>query len=136
MRKLFILLFSLACTVPALAGETLRAMVVKVVDGDTIKVELLGEMPELFRHQSVRLLGCDTPEKKDTRPEVAALAWEATKFTFERIVPGQELELRDVAFDKYGGRLLALVAVDGEDLCRSLIEAGLAKPYSGGKKEW
>lgn len=130
-----ILILCLALSSPVCA-ETLTATVIKVTDGDTVKVELNGEMPELFRHQSVRVLGCDTPEKRDPRPGISALAYQAKDFTASKVTAGSILELHDIAFDKYGGRLLARIKVEGEDLCRMLIDAGLAKPYDGGKKEW
>jgi len=114
----------------------MEAVVERVVDGDTIKVVLVGDMPELFREESVRLRHCDTPEKHDPRPDVAELAIQATDYTASRIAPGQHITLREVGFDKYGGRLLADVEVDGVNLCRSLIDAGLAHPYEGGKKDW
>lgn len=123
---------------PCAYPEDLAAAVVKVVDGDTIKVSLSGPMPELFRVQSVRLRGCDTPEKKDKRPEVAALARMATDFTASFFSPGDPITLYDVDYDKYGGRILAHVYVGGQDLCAALIshDPPLAKPYSGGTKEW
>ena len=131
--------FFLAALHPsACLAEDLDATVVKVIDGDTIKVTLAGPMPELFRHHSVRLLGCDTPEKRDKRLEVAVLARMATDFTASLIHPGDAIELQDIRFDKYGGRILAHVAVDGHDLCAALIahDPPLAKPYEGGRKEW
>jgi len=115
---------------------TMEAVVERVVDGDTIKVALVGDMPELFRKENIRLRHCDTPEKHDPRPDVAALAIQATDYTARRIAPGQHITLREVGFDKYGGRLLADVEVDGVNLCRALIDAGLAHPYEGGKKDW
>jgi len=114
----------------------MEAVVERVVDGDTIKVVLVGDMPDLFREESIRLRHCDTPEKHDSRPEVAALAIQATDYTARRIAPGQHITLHEVGFDKYGGRLLADVEVDGVNLCRALIDAGLAHPYEGGKKDW
>jgi len=114
----------------------MEAVVERVVDGDTIKVVLVGDMPELFREESIRLRHCDTPEKNDSRPDVAALAVQATDYTARRIAPGQHITLREVGFDKYGGRLLADVEVDGVNLCRALIDSGLAHPYEGGKKDW
>lgn len=131
--------FLLAALIPSVClAEDLDATVVKVIDGDTIKVTLTGPMPELFRHQSVRLLGCDTPEKRDKRPEIAVLARMATDFTASLIHPGDAIELHDIRFDKYGGRLLAHVAVGGQDLCTALIahDPPLAKHYRGCRKEW
>lgn len=117
-------------------GPELAAAVVRVVDGDTVKVRLLDPMPDLFMYQSIRLRHCDTPELGDKRPEVAALAREARAFMKARITPGMRLTLSDVGRDKYGGRLVADIVVDGEDLCRSLLDAGLAVPYEGGRKTW
>lgn len=114
----------------------MEAVVERVVDGDTIKVRLEGEMPELFREQSIRLRHCDTPEKNDPRPDVAELARQATAYTTARIAPGMRVTLREVGMDKYGGRLDADVDVGGENLCQALIGAGLAHPYEGGKKDW
>ena len=116
--------------------SAMEAVVERVVDGDTIKVVLVGDMPELFREESIRLRHCDTPEKNDPRPDVAALAHRATDYTASHITPGMRLTLREVGFDKYGGRLDADVEVDGVNLCRALIDAGLAHPYEGGKKDW
>ncbi len=117
-------------------GPALEAVAERVVDGDTIRVRLVGEMPELFRRQGVRLRHCDTPEKRDRRPEIAALARQASAYTATRVAPGARLTLLDVGRDKYGGRLLADIEVEGENLCAALIEAGLAVPYEGGKKGW
>ncbi|NMC48696.1 MAG: nuclease [Desulfovibrio sp.] len=117
-------------------GPELAATVVRVVDGDTVKVRLLGEMPDFFRVQSIRLRHCDTPELREKRPEIAAKAREARAFVKARIAPGMRLTLTDVGRDKYGGRLVADIVVAGEDLCRSLLDAGLAVPYEGGRKTW
>jgi endonuclease YncB( thermonuclease family) len=117
-------------------GPTLAATVVRVVDGDTVRVRLLDPMPDLFKYQSIRLRHCDTPELRDKRPEMAALARDAREFVKARIAPGMRLTLSDVGRDKYGGRLVAVINVEGADLCRSLLDAGLAVPYEGGRKTW
>jgi endonuclease YncB( thermonuclease family) len=122
---------------PAMA-EDIPATLIRVRDGDSVTVKLAGDcLPKLFRVQGVRFYGCDTPERGDKRPEIAALAREAKAFTAARLQPGQQVLLRDVRRDKYGGRVVARIEVDGEDLCRALIDAGLAREYSGkGKKPW
>ena len=94
-------------------------------------------LPEIFRQVSVRLLGCDTPELADVRPEIADLARQARAFTAARFEPGQRVTLTNVRRDKYGGRLVATLEVDGVDLCALLIGQGLAREYHGkGKKPW
>ncbi len=60
----------------------------------------------------------------------------AGTFTASFYGAGMRLTLSDVGRDKYGGRLVADIVVDGEDLCRSLLDAGLAVPYEGGRKTW
>lgn len=136
MRTVFLVLF-LALAAPAWA-EDITATVVEIPDGDTLKVRLDGDcLPDLFRVLLVRFRGCDTPEKSDERPEVAALAREAREFTSRRLQVGSQVVLRRIAWDKYGGRLVATIETDGEDLCRQLIDGGLAREYSGkGKKPW
>jgi micrococcal nuclease len=142
MRKTIAVVLILVAVALAQTGwarrvePVMEAVAERVLDGDTIKVRLVGEMPELFREESVRLRHCDTPEKHDPRPDVAELARRATAFTSTRITPGLSLTLRAVGFDKYGGRLLADVEVGGENLCQALLDAGLAHPYEGGKKDW
>lgn len=131
----FILMFLLLCS-NGYAGQDLTGKVIRVIDGDTIKVELQEEMPPLFKIQSIRLLHCDTPEKKSTNPELQELAWKATAFTKAKVAEGTLLELKDVHFDKYGGRLLSSIVINGEDLCQALINEGLAHRYEGGKKDW
>ena len=77
--------------------------VVKVVDGDTIHVQV-GSVRE-----KVRYIGIDTPETKDPRKPVQCFGERASQFN-ERLVGGERVRLvRDVeARDRYG-RLLAYV---------------------------
>ena len=139
MRKVLTALAVLVLfAIPALA-EDITARVVRVHDGDTFIARLEGCecLPKLFQVQSVRLTGCDTPEIHDKRPDVAAKAQEAKAFTAERVHVGEVVTLKGVKRDKYGGRVLAKVEVDGRDLCAELIAAGLAREYHGkGPKPW
>jgi micrococcal nuclease len=45
------------------------------------------------------------------------------------------IEYRDLEWDKYGGRILSNVYLDGELYSKKIIDAGLARPYFGDKKE-
>ena len=138
MKRLSFIIIALFLCSPALA-EDITAKVIRVHDGDTFAVRLEGCecLPKLFQVQGVRLLGCDTPEINDKRPDMAAKAQEAREFTAERVKVGQVVTLSGVKRDKYGGRVLAKVEVDGRDLCAELIAAGLAREYWGkGPKPW
>lgn len=106
------------------------AEVLKVVDGDTLEVRVaiwLGQ--DVVTH--VRLLGIDTPELRGKCEAEKARA-AAARDLLRTLVEGQAVTLRDVTYDKYGGRVLALVAgTDGKPLADRLIAAGLARAYDG-----
>ncbi len=105
--------------VPELQGE--EATVTRVIDGDTLEVNMDGEKEE------VRLLLVDTPETKHPSEPVQPFGPEASDFVNEqlegeevRIVPGTE------KYDKYN-RLLAYVYIDGETIQEKLLRNGLAR---------
>lgn len=77
-----------------------RALVTKVVDGDTV---------EISTGQTVRLIGIDTPETRDPRRPVGCFGKEASNET-KNLLSGKEVILqKDVSeTDKYG-RLLRYV---------------------------
>lgn len=97
--------------------------VVRVVDGDTVVVELGGQ------EESVRLLGIDTPESVDPRSPVECFGKEAAARTATLLPPGTEVRLvRDVeARDRYD-RLLAYVyrIDDGTFVNLALVADGFA----------
>ena len=106
------------------AGDVGR--VVRVVDGDTIHVQVGGA------REKVRYIGVDTPETKDPRKPVQCFGEQASQFN-ERLVAGERVRLvRDVeARDRYG-RLLAYVhrVRDGLFVNAELARLGYAQPLS------
>ncbi|MDD2462782.1 MAG: thermonuclease family protein [Desulfobulbus sp.] len=123
---------------PALAvAQAVTAKVIRVIDGDTIKVNLQGQT------ESVRLIGIDTPEcranqkaERDSErsgQDLAAIisqGKEATSFTRSRVKKGDTVRLEtDVQQrDKYR-RLLAYVWLpNGTMLNEAIVRAGYAQP--------
>ncbi len=106
---------------------------VEVVDGDTLLVRAriwLGQEIET----RVRLTGVDAPEMKARCSRERALAERARDFIRERIGEGAVV-LHDVRYGKYAGRVLARIEnAGGVDLGRSLLYAGLARAYAGGRR--
>lgn len=103
-----------------------NAVVARVVDGDTIRVALLGGGDS----ESVRLIGVDTPETKDPRRPVQCFGREAAAFTERVLPPGTRVRLvRDVEPRDRFGRLLAYVyrARDGLFVNHELVERGFAQ---------
>lgn len=113
-----------ASTGPSVPGG---ATIERVVDGDTIKVNIGG------RSDRVRLIGIDTPESVKPNTPVQCFAHEASARTSSLLPKGTPVRLvRDVeARDRYG-RLLAYVyrQRDGLFVNLSLVVDGYAASYT------
>ena len=112
---------------------------ITAIDGDTIRVPADVIAP-LFStlEWSIRLKGVDTPEINGKCDREKLLAREAKSFVDFRLKHAHKISVSSVAsHDKWGGRLVANLYVDGKDLSQELIEKGYAVPYNGGtKKSW
>lgn len=115
------------------------ATVVKVVDGDTLKVHVAG-FPAPFDPIDVRVEGIDTPEhvkppaKKvcEVKMGKAAMAY---ALTFVKAGDQVVIDWTVGHHDKYG-RLLGTVTrlPDGADWGQALVAAKMARSYDGGTK--
>ena len=134
--KLKYLLLLLPLSVNA---ETYQWKPIKVVDGDTIKFEANWVPKPLKQEISIRVMGIDTPEKKPRNKceQEDALAQKASAFTKEKVSHAQSIQVELLDWDKYGGRMLGNVIIDGKLLSEELIANGLARPYFGeAKSSW
>jgi micrococcal nuclease len=110
-----------------------RAHLVRVVDGDTIEV-LARIWPDHYVETLVRLAGIDAPELRGRCAEEIALA-ERAKTRLAALLAGNRLQLADVHYGKYAGRVVARVMTeDGRDVARILLDEKLARPYGGGRR--
>jgi len=103
-----------------------QARVAWVHDGDTITVTLGG------RSEKVRLVGIDTPEINDDRPEYRAAAYAARDYARSRL-NGKTVTLERDRYqpdrDDYG-RLLRYVQLDdGSNFNEELVRKGYARVY-------
>lgn len=116
-------------------GSSVEAMVIRVVDGDTIRVKISEKLP----NESLRLLALDTEESnpgsnKPVTPFGYAAKERAGEFfqADDRVVlefPGTEP--LETAVDRYRGnygRLLVYVHKDGVDFQETMIREGFS-PY-------
>lgn len=111
----------------------------RVIDGDTVEIAVPWIPPPLPPKLSIRVLGIDTPEKAPRAQceAEAKKAAEASAFTKSAVATAQLVEIEIEKWDKYGGRVLGHVLLDGHSLSDMLIEAGLARPYKGeAKTSW
>lgn len=110
-----------------------------VTDGDTIKTVVT--LPCPLCEVSVRIIGIDTPESTNRFAQCEKekmLGIQATEFVKRLVATHTLMIVTDTDWDKYGGRILGTVYVNGVNIGQELINAGLAKPYfgSGPKPDW
>jgi endonuclease YncB( thermonuclease family) len=130
--------FAIICCPPALAANYVQpdmqiTSIASIYDGDTIHVNISNWPPIVGQNIGVRIRGIDTPEMHDSRPDIKAKALAARTYVVKRLTGKHVIILRNIGRDKYF-RLLANVEVDGRDLSKDLLAAGLARKYDGGKK--
>jgi endonuclease YncB( thermonuclease family) len=114
----------------------IRAVVAKVRDGDTLTV-VVPEWHPAVATIGVRVAGIDTPELRDARPQVQALAELAREWTLSRCRVGSVVVLRDAYLGSLSRLSARVVTEDGVDLGEELVRRGLAKPWSGrGDAPW
>ena len=114
--------------------------IIRIIDGDT--VEFVADfLPDpLPKKLSIRVLGVDTPEKghRAQCEKEGQAALKASAFTKNTISDayksGKKVLVELKKHDKYGGRVLGDVIINGQRLSEMLIANGHARPYDGGKK--
>lgn len=113
--------------------------VTRVVDGDTVEFEAKFLPAELGDKLKIRVLGVDTPEKAPRAKcdKEAQLGAAATEFTKKLVANGKKIQIEIKEWDKFGGRVLGDVIVDGSKVSELLIKNNLARPYFGeAKQSW
>src|SRR6476660_7558603 len=125
-----LLLFSLPLSLssPSARAEPLTAIVVRVVDGDTVDVQMADGHTE-----RLRLIGIDTPETVDPRKPVQCFGREASAHAHE-LLDGQAVTIdgdptQDTR-DRYGRLLAYLWRADGLFFNQRMISDGFAHEYT------
>ena len=143
MKKMLLLL----CLVPIVAvaqprqrpGVTYDAVITRVIDGDTVAFQADFLPAPLKPELSIRVFGVDTPEKghRAQCPSEAARGAAATEFTKKAVLSAQHRQIVLIDWDKYGGRVLGDVLLNGQSLRMMLIQNGHAREYYGeAKTSW
>ncbi len=144
MKKLFLLLLlitSLVITNQALSkertGVIYDAKITRVVDGDTVAFEAKWLPDPLKKELSIRVYGVDTPEKgfRAKCADENKLGHDATDFTTSAIRNAHIIQIVIYDWDKYGGRVLGDIILDGQSLRKMLIEHRYAREYYGDAKQ-
>ena len=144
MKKLLTLFLISVLAVPAFAqkqkpGVIYDATLLRVVDGDTVAFAAPWLPDPLKKELAIRIFGVDTPEKghRAQCPQEAQRGEMATAFTKQQISQSQKRQIVLMDWDKYGGRVLGDVLLNGQSLRMLLIQNGFAREYYGeAKKSW
>jgi len=119
-----------------------RCKVIKVVDGDTVDVDIDLGFDIMLRDERVRIMGIDTPESR-TRDKVEKKFGLASKARLKELIGGKSGPILKTQINKKGedmrgkfGRILGdFVTDDGRLVTEILVEEGHAVAYFGGSKE-
>ena len=146
MNKLLLLILA----VPVLAfaqktpqGVTYDAQILRITDGDTVVIAAPFLPAPLKPELAVRVYGVDTPEKghRAQCPQEAQRGEAASAFTKNAIATaaatGGKFQATLYGWDKFGGRVLGDILVNGQSLRAALISNGYAREYYGeAKQSW
>ena len=118
-------------------GVTYDAVITRVIDGDTVAFQANFLPDPLKKELSIRVFGVDTPEKghraQCESENVRGQA--ASAFTKTQINAASKRQVILMDWDKYGGRVLGDVLLDGKSLRQMLIQNGHAREYYGEAKQ-
>ena len=148
MKKFLLLLL----VVPLLAfaqgkvpakSATYDAQILRVTDGDTVVISA-PFLPAPFKPElAIRVYGVDTPEKgfRAQCPSEAQRGDAASAFTKKAIesaaAGGGKFQVTMYGWDKFGGRVLGDILINGQSLRAALIANGFAREYYGeAKQSW
>ena len=148
MKRLLLLL--LAVPMLALAqgkvpakSATYDAQILRVTDGDTVVISAPFLPAPLKPELAIRVYGVDTPEKghRAMCPSEAQRGEAASAFTKKAIesaaAGGGKFQVTMYGWDKFGGRVLGDILVNGQSLRAALIANGFAREYYGeAKQSW
>ena len=118
-----------------------KCKILRVVDGDTVDIDIDLGFGVWMHKERVRMMGIDTPESrtKDTVEKAFGLA---SKNRLKELLPIGSIQVLKTEIDKSGedkkgkfGRILGDFLIEGKRATDILIEEGHAVAYFGGSKE-
>ena len=148
MKKILLGLAFAALTVSVFAqvkapkepvGVTYDAQIIRISDGDTIVIAAPFLPAPLKPQLAVRIYGVDTPEKgwRAQCPQEAQRAEMASAWTTQLIKSAPRHQVILYKWDKFGGRVIGDIIVNGQSVRRGLIANGHAREYYGkAKTSW
>jgi endonuclease YncB( thermonuclease family) len=135
--RLFLLAIAFSCYLHAQTSELYDWKVSRVLDGDTVEVIVDFLPKELGNRLLIRIWGVDTPEKgwRAKTDNERQKGLDATEFTKQLVKDAKIIKINIISWDKFGGRVLGDLVIDGKSLRSLLLSNGYAREYYGEKKQ-
>ena len=113
-----------------------KSQVTKIVDGDTIDVNIFLGFDVVLYKQRVRLYGIDTPESRTRDKEEKVRGLLSKAYVQEKCPINSTIRLRSYDRGKFGRILGDIYELDSDiSINQKMCNEGYAVPYSGGNKE-
>jgi micrococcal nuclease len=116
-----------------------KCKIIKVLDGDTVDIDLDLGFKIILANQRVRMAGVDTPESRTSIAEEKVRGQLSKKKLAEKLPVGSwqiiETQKSDSNDDKFGRILGVFILEDGTRVNDWLIQNNYAVPYKGENKE-
>lgn len=143
MKKLLTILIASVLATGVFAKDVVMKeydwKITRVIDGDTVAFEANFLPDPIKKELSIRVYGVDTPEKgfRGLCDKEKTAGEAASAFTKKLVKEAKTTKIAIWDWDKYGGRVLGDVMLDGKSLRKQLIDKGYAREYYGeAKQSW
>ena len=111
-----------------------KCVITKIIDGDTVDVDIDVGFDCWLRKQRIRLYGIDTPESRTRDKQEKRYGLAAKRFVENFIPVGSRAILKTKEKGKYG-RYLGDMKVGSKWLCKALLDNHHAVKYFGQSKK-
>ena len=111
-----------------------KCVITKIIDGDTVDVDIDLGFDCWLRKQRIRLYGIDTPESRTRDKQEKRYGLAAKRFVENFIPVGSSAILKTKEKGKYG-RYLGDLKVGSKWLCKALLDNHHAVKYFGQSKK-
>jgi micrococcal nuclease len=108
-----------------------KATVKRVIDGDSLVLDIDLGFYMFMKETKIRLYGLDTPEMNSEDPLLRLQAVLATRYLYDNLPVGSKVTIKTILDkrEKYGRLLATIITQDGFNLNDGLLENKLAINY-------
>ena len=115
---------------------TYKVDVTRVVDGDTVDVDIDLGFGMTYKKQRVRMMGIDTPESRTRDLEEKKFGLLAKEYLTEKLATEDLIVTTEVDNEKGNfGRILGWVWANGVNVNKQMIDENMAVAYHGQSKD-